>query len=137
MFRWAVGEELVESSVWERLKAIEPLREGQTEAHENSPVTPVALDDVRATAKELPPVLKAMVRIQIATGMRPNELCTMKPSDIDRSGSEWMYRPLHHKNNRKGKLRAIPILGDAKEALIDYLNRSADAFCFSPAESVA
>ncbi len=137
MFRWAVGQELVEASVWERLKSIEPLREGQTEAHENSPIKPVALADVRATAKELPPVLKAMVRIQIATGMRPNELCTMKPSDIDRSGTEWMYRPLHHKNKRKGKLRAIPILGDAKEALIDYMNRSPDAYCFSPAESVA
>ena len=137
MFRFAVGEELVDSSVWERLKSIEPLREGQTEAPETSPVRPVALADVRATAKELPPVLKAMVRIQVATGMRPSELCGMRPGDIDRAGTEWMYRPPHHKNKRKGKSRAIPILGDAKEALIDYMNRHPEAFCFSPSESVA
>ncbi|HUP78916.1 MAG TPA: site-specific integrase [Pirellula sp.] len=137
MFRWAVSQELIEPNVLVRLGTIEPLREGRTEAPETSPVKPVSLADVRATAKELPPVLKAMLRIHVATGMRPSELCNMKPCEIDKSGPEWMYRPSKHKNRSKGKTRAIPILGDSKEALIDYLNRDPQSYCFSPAESVA
>ena len=48
-----------------------------------------------------------------------------------------MYCPELHKNKNKGKGRAIPILGDAREALTDYLNRDPKSCCFSPTESVA
>ena len=33
----------------------------------------------------------AMVRIQYLTGMRPGELCAMRPCDLDRSQPEWKY----------------------------------------------
>jgi integrase len=42
-----------------------------------------------------------------------------------------------HKNAKRGKLRVIPIVGDAKEAIIDYLNRDSQAFLFSPKEAYA
>ncbi len=61
----------------------------------------------------------------------------MRPSDIDRSGEEWIYRPKKHKTMNKGKLKAVPIVGDAREALTDYLNREPQSFCFSPSEAVA
>ena len=137
MFRYAVSEELVEDSAWNRLKSIEPLKEGQTTAPETQRVKPVSLADVRATSKELPPVIRAMLRVHVATGMRPSELCSMRPSEIDRTGDVWIYRPSQHKNKRKGKARAIPILGDAREAITDYLNRAPASFCFSPLECVA
>ena len=137
MFKYAVSQELCENATWQRLTSVEPLREGETEAPESEPVRPVSIDVVRATAAHLSPVLKSMVRIQTATGMRPSELCNLRPCDVDRSGDVWFYRPPKHKTAKKGKRRAIPIIGDAREALVDYLNRDAQAYCFSPAESVA
>ncbi|MEQ1827732.1 MAG: hypothetical protein ABL921_17360 [Pirellula sp.] len=60
--------------------------------------------------------------------MRPSELFAIRPGDIDRSGIEWMYRPPEHKNKSKGKGRSIPIVGDAREALEDYMNRPQDSY---------
>ena len=94
------------------------------------------MDHVRASAVHLPPQLKAIVRIQVATGARPSEILNMRPCEIDRTGPEWVYRPKMHKNAKRGKTRAIPLVGDAKEAVIDFLNRPSDAYCFSPKEAV-
>lgn len=137
IFRHAVSQELVDSSRWHALKSVEPLRIGQTAAPETEPVKPVPLDHVRATAKHLSPQLKAVIRIQVATGARPSEVLTMTPGEIDRSGPEWIYRPTKHKNTNRGKSRAIPLLGDAKEAVIDFINRDPDSYLFSPREAVA
>ena len=137
MYRWSVSQELVTENAWSRLRSLDALRIGQTKAKETKAIQPVSLDVVRATIKELPPILRAMIRVHVATGMRPSELCNMRPCDIDRTGVEWMYRPELHKNKNKGKGRAIPILGDAREAITDYLNRDAKSCCFSPMESVS
>lgn len=137
VFKHAVAQELVCPETWQRLKALEPLRIGTTTAPETEPRTPVALEVVRATAKHLSPILRAMVRVQAATGMRPSEVCNLRPIDIDRSGENWMFRPAKHKTANKGKRKAVPLIGDAREALEDYINRHPDSFCFSPKETVA
>lgn len=137
MYRWSVSQELVTENAWSRLRSLDALRIGQTKAKETKAIQPVSLDVVRATIKELPPILRAMIRVHVATGMRPSELCNMRPCDIDRTGVEWMYRPELHKTKNKGKGRAIPILGDAKEAVIDYINRDTKSYCFAPSEAVA
>ncbi len=137
IFGWGVSEELVDETTWRALMSVTPLREGKTAAPESDARVPVSLDDVRKTIPELSPMLRAMVRIHVATGMRPTELCTIRPMDIDKAGPEWLYKPPHHKNKSKGQDRVIPILGDAKDALIDYMNRAADSYCFCPSESVA
>lgn len=137
IFKYAVSQELVLPEVWQRLKSLEPLRAGQTKAKERPPVRPVDIEVVRATAKHLTPVLKAMVRVQVATGMRPSEVCSLRPCDIDRSGPEWFWRPEKHKTAGRGIQKAVPILGDARAAIEDYMNRAPNAYLFSPAESVA
>lgn len=137
IFKFGVSQELVDPSRWQALKSLEPLKEGQTEAPETEPVQPVPLDHVRKTIKHLSPVLVAIIRVQVATGARPSEILNMRPCDIDRTGPEWIYRPAKHKNAKRGKLRVIPLLGDAKEVVIDYINRDPDSFLFSPRESVA
>lgn len=137
MFRWAVSEEMIAPEQLVALASLSPLREGQTKAYETDAVRPVPMLDVRKTAKELAPIIKAMLRIQLGTGMRPSEIFNMRPMDIDRTGPTWIYRPPNHKNQTKGKTRAIPIVGDARDAIIDYLNRPEDKHCFSPKESVA
>ncbi len=137
MFKFAVSQELVKPETWQRLQSVEPLRIGQTPAPETEPRRPVPIEVVRETALHLSPVLKAMLRVQVATGMRPSEVCNIRPCDIDRRGAVWMFRPTKHKTANKGKRKAVPLVGDAREALTDYLNRDAMAYCFSPAESMA
>jgi integrase len=137
IWRFGVSEELVSESTLARLKSLEPLREGQTTAKENEPRKPVAIEVVRRTVAKLSPVLRDMVRVHVATGMRPSELCSMRPCDIDRSAETWVYRPPHHKNRTKGKKRAIPLVGDARDVVTNYLNRDPQAYLFSPAEAVA
>jgi len=137
MFRWGVAQELVSESTWTRLRSVDALRCGQTEAPETEAVTPVPIQVVRKTAVELSPVLKSMLVVHVATGMRPSELCNMRPCDIDRSGTVWIYRPPKHKNANKGKSRAIPLVGDARDAITNYLNRDPKSYCFSPVESMA
>ena len=137
IWRHAVAQELVPSTCWERLRSVESLRAGQTTAPEKDPIGPVDIAVVRATAKHLSPVVKSMMRVQIATGMRPSEVCGMRPVDIDRSGEVWVYRPKQHKTANRGKVKVVPLVGDARDAITEYLQRDPDAFCFSPRESMA
>jgi len=114
IFKHSVSRELIEFSVFQRLETLEPLRQGQTKAKETKPRTAVPLETVRATARHLSPTVKAMVMVQVATGMRPSEVFRMRPMDIDRSGREWMYRPDSHKTAHHGVIKAVPIVGDAR-----------------------
>ncbi|MCM2370372.1 tyrosine-type recombinase/integrase [Aporhodopirellula aestuarii] len=138
IFRYALSRELIDANVIVRLDSLESLRYGQTSAKEPKPVTPVNLADVRATAEHLSPVLKVMIRVQVATGMRPGEMCRIRPADIEvRPGDVWVYCPANHKTARLGKKKAVPIVGDAREALEPFMNRDPDKYCFSPKESTA
>lgn len=136
MFSHAVSGELVDVTKVQQLKTLDTLRNGQTTAPETEKVKPVAIEHVRATATHLSPIIKAMLRIQVATGMRSGELVIMRPCDIDRNGEHWIYTPSKHKTGWRGKDKAVPIIGDARDAVTDYLNRDPDSFCFSPKEAM-
>ncbi|MEO9595807.1 tyrosine-type recombinase/integrase [Rhodopirellula bahusiensis] len=136
MFTHAVAGELVDITKVQQLKTLETLRNGQTTAPETEKVKPVPIEHVRMTADHLSPIIKAMLRIQVATGMRPSEVCAMRPCDIDRTGENWIYVPSKHKTGWRGKTKAVPIIDDAREAITDYLNRDPESFCFSPKEAM-
>lgn len=137
VFRYAVSEELVDVATYQKLQTVEALRFGTCEAKEPEERKPVSLDVVRKTAAELSPVLRDMLRVMLQTGMRPSEVCRMRPCDIDRAGEVWFYRPKRHKTAGKGKVKAVPLLDDARAAVTEYLNRPAESYLFSPAESLA
>jgi integrase len=71
MFKWAVGEELLDVSLYQRLKAVERLKMGQSSAAESPGVGPVPVEHVEAVLPLLPPPVAAMVRLQLLTGCRP------------------------------------------------------------------
>src|SRR2546430_10597149 len=50
------------------------LRVGRGKARESIPVVPVEVAVVEATLPHLPPIVADMIRVQLATGMRPGEL---------------------------------------------------------------
>lgn len=136
IFKLAVSRELVPPVVLTALQTLEPLAEGESVANEATEREPVDIEAVRLTARHLSPVLKAMVCIQAATGMRPSELFNMRPIDIERrTDGVWVYRPPSHKTKRLGKKKQVPLIGDAKMALKPYLEREPSDYCFKPAES--
>lgn len=136
IFRWAVEEELIEVETWQRLKAVTTLRKGRTRAPERERVKPVEPDRVAATLPHLSPVVAAMVRLQMLTGMRPGEVCQLRRVDIDTSIDVWEFRPASHKREHHELDRVIYIGPQAQDILRPYLLRDASAFCFSPAESI-
>ena len=136
VFRWGVSQELVPSHVITGLEALQPLVAGEG-GFERARRKSVPIEDVRATAKYLSPIVRDMLTVQLATGMRPSEVCAMKPCDIDRKAEFWIFRPKSHKTAWKGVEREIPLVGEARTVIENYLNRKADSYCFSPAESMA
>jgi integrase len=88
-------------------------------------------------------VVQAMINLQLITGCRPDEVCRLRPFDLDMSNPAcWVYRPGsdagphgQHKPAHEDKDRLILIGPRAQDVLRPYLGTELDAYCFSPAES--
>jgi integrase len=137
MFKWAVEHELVPPDRYQGLRAVSGLRAGRTAAREAEPVTPVDDATVEQTLPHLPSVVVDMVRLQRLTGMRPAEVCLLRPMDVDRSEGVWRYVPSSHKTEHHGKRRVIFIGPQGQAVLRPYLLRPADQYCFSARDSEA
>lgn len=135
MFRWAVAEELVPASVDHALRAVPGLRKGRTQARETPPVLPVDDATVDRTLPHLPPIVQDMVRFQRYTGCRPEEVCMLRPCDVDTSAEVWSFVPATHKTEHHGRRRVIFIGPKAQAILRPYLLRDKNAHCFVPAEA--
>jgi integrase len=135
VFSWAVSRELIPGQVHSDLCTLKGLQANRTDARETEPVKPVPHAYVDATLDFLPPAVETMVKLQLATGMRSTELCTMRHCDIDTSGQVWSYRPSQHKTLHHSIDRVID-LGPKAQALIGpYLKSDVTAFLFSPAQA--
>ncbi len=135
MFRWAASEQLIPVSVVQALDTVSGLEKGRTDARETDPVRPVDDAAVEATIPYLCDTVADMVRLQRLTGMRPGEVCILRPCDVDTSGEMWVYRPESHKTEHHGRERVIFIGPQGQSVLRRYLLCPFDAYCFSPAES--
>lgn len=136
LFKWAVSEEYCPPDVHAALRSIAGLRAGRTKAPERPPVRPVPEEDINAVLPRLNRQVKAMIMLQALTGMRPGEVCSMRPADVNRDGDVWEYRPGSHKLEHHGKSRVIFLGPKAQRVLEGWLdNRPAEAHCFSPAEA--
>lgn len=144
LFRWAVENELVPSSVLEGLRAVRGLERGRSRARETEPVKPVPLPFVEAVLPLVRPPVAAMIRLQLYSGMRPGEVVRLRALDIDRQGKVWFYRPGsdqgpegEHKTAHKGFSRNVP-LGPRCQAIIrEHLKADVSAYLFNPADTMA
>ncbi len=134
IFRWGVSQELVRPDVAQALRAVQGLHKGRTEARESVPVRPVEDGMVTVTLEHLPAIVADMVRLQRLTGCRPEEICAIRPCDVNTSGPVWAYRPQSHKTEHHGRERVIFIGPRGQDVLRPYLLREKSAFCFCPAE---
>jgi len=134
-FKWAVENELVRPDMHHGLMAVAGLRKGRSEAHEPTPVLPIDDVTVQNTLPQLSTVVADMVRLQRLTGCRPEDICNLRPIDLDTSGEVWINRPATHKMQHHGRERFIPIGPKAQKILRPYLLRAKETFCFVPAEA--
>lgn len=135
MFKWGVKKKIVPQGVFFSLQSLEPLRRGFTKAIDYQPILPVSIEQIESTIPFVTPVVAAMIRVQMLSGMRPGEVCLLRPCDVNMSGSVWVYTPEFHKTDYLGHHRPIAIGPRAQAVLEPFMNRLPDAYCFSPAES--
>lgn len=153
LFKWAVSEEHVPSSVYEALKTVAGLRRGRSGTYDKPKVRPVPEQQVQAVLPFLCPQVAAMVQLQPLMGARETEICVIRGRNIDRSGPVWWYvldpnelsedgRPCnlhktaHHEASDGGAaVKVLPIGPQAKELLKPWLRGDQDEYLFQPREA--
>jgi integrase len=120
-FRWAASNELVPVAVYQSLATLAGLRCGRSAAPDTEEVKPADPAHVAAVLPLVRPPVRAMVELELLTGMRPGEVCRLTLDEVDRSGEPWVYRPTRHKTRHRGKARAVPIGPRARAVLDAYL----------------
>lgn len=136
VFKWAASEELL-PAVYQSLATVGGLQAGRTEAKETGPVLPVADDHVRATLPFLRPAVRVMAQIQLLTGMRPGEVCQLRPCDLDMSGGVWLFRPGQYKTRHREKPRVVAVGPRAQALLAGITPADPTDYYFSPRRVVA
>lgn len=136
MFKWGVENEYVLSAVLHGLQAVSPLKRGRSDARETKPVQPVENERIDAVVRVVSRHVAAMIQVQRFTGMRPNEVVSMRLCDIDRSKPTWVYVPASHKTEHHGRSRLIFLGPRAQAVLQPFMHSKADTFMFSPSEAV-
>lgn len=106
-FRWAAAKEMAPKGIYHELLAVAGLKKGRCEARDPAPVGPVPESIVERTIEHLCPTVAAMVRLQLASAMRPGELVVLRARDLNMSGPIWEYRPGSHKGEHHEKDRVI------------------------------
>jgi integrase len=136
-FKWAASEQLVPVAVFRALETVGGLQKGRTGAREAEPVRPAPEEHVRAVLPFVRPHVRGMIEVQLLTGMRPGEVCNVRPCDIDTSAEVWVYHPPHHKLSHEAKLRVVAIGPRAQAVLKEFTPSDPADFYFSPRRAVA
>ena len=133
-FGWGATEAFVPASVHDTLKLVEPIPAGRRDdVPEGEPVKPVPLEHVTAVlvGDRLHPtparrsVLAVMVRVQLLTGMRPGELCSLRAEQIERAQTPWKYQVTeYNKTLHKNVDREVYFGPQARGLLADLLDRT-------------
>jgi integrase len=140
IFKWAGMRELLSMEQAIRLGAVHGVKKGRTAARESKKIRPVPATIVQQTLPHLGRITAAMVQVQLLAGMRPVEVCLMRPCDIDTSTLPWVYTPHSHKNEHWDQERLIRLGPRAREVLAPFfadtvLHRGEAAYLFSPYQS--
>ncbi len=135
-FKNAAGDEKISPAIYQSLQSVERLKSGRSEAKETKKIPPASSESIEAIKPFLLPIVADMVELQRLTGMRPSEVCNVRPVDIQRGGEVWLYTPESHKTEHHGKSRVIPIGDQGQAVLSRYLLREEAQYCFSPTDAV-
>ena len=114
VFKKGVEWGMVPIAVYSALQCVQSLNyRSAPQLKINEPVAPVEESIVEELIPLLRPIYQVALRLQLATGMRLKELCSMRFSEIkpnkSKHGLIYIYRPSSHKNSHRGQARSIPI----------------------------
>ncbi|UCC31053.1 MAG: site-specific integrase [Phycisphaerales bacterium] len=137
LFRWGVENELVPPSVYHGLQAVAGLKCGRTEAREASPVRPVPEEHITQVLPLVPRPVRAMIELQLLTGMRPSEVRLISGANLDTAGRVWTYRPSVHKTQHFGRERVVYLGPRAQGVVRPFLKTDTTAYLFSPKDAIA
>jgi integrase len=129
-YKWAREAELVGKATLADVLAVAPLTEGRCKSRQTAAVRPVSRETLDATQAVSGQGLKDMLELMWLTGMRPGEVCHIRPCDVLRLNPVWVYTPHTHKTEHKGKARKIAIGPQGQAILERYVTRSLTSYCF-------
>jgi integrase len=137
MFLWAVSCELLPVTIHQALVTVPGLRKGRSAAKEKVPISSVPDDVVDKTLEHLLPTVRAMVQVQRMSGMRPQEVVSLRSVDIDMTSQAcWIYRPSRHKTEHLNRERIIFFGPRAQAILRPLLPLDVTKHVFSPKQTV-
>jgi integrase len=124
-FSWAVGESLLPAVVADALEHVQPLAPGRTKARPRKPVRAAPQDSIDAALEFLDPVFATMVRVQLLTGMRPQDILELRAEELERTQTPWLYQPASGgKTLHLNKPRRIWIGPKARAVLEPWLEQA-------------
>ncbi|MBY0527354.1 MAG: site-specific integrase [Gemmataceae bacterium] len=138
VFGWGVSDELVPVEIHQALLTVDMVPAGSAKAVEHAVLGPVSDQDIRRTLPCMSTICRAIAMVQLATGMRPNEVCSMRKTEVDRRGmvidgrAIWVYRPGggdRHKTAHHGVKKAVALGPAAQWALAPWLEGEG-LYCF-------
>jgi integrase len=123
VFYWAARHKSITEERAFSLKTVRDLLPSPT-IKENKRRKPCPDNYIDATLPFLRAVIADMLRLIVLHGMRPNEVCTIKPNDIDfvYDGVNWLYTPEKHKTAGRGLERTIVLCKQSQEILKRWMN---------------
>jgi integrase len=77
-----------------------------------------------------------MVRLQLLSGARPGEICSIRACDIDMTGRIWIFTPERHKGQHHSKARKVYFGPTAQSILREFLKTDLQAPLFTPIEAM-
>jgi integrase len=123
LVKWGVGRDLVPPNVLGILQAVEPLRQGRSNARETRPRTAVPNESILAVKAVLRSnIAAALIDLQLQTAARPGELIGLTAGEVDRSGPIWLARLRSHKTQHFGKSRVLVFGLEAQQILRPFLD---------------
>jgi len=125
IWRWGVGRQLVRPELVEAFDEIKPLRMGQSGVYDNHKRSRVIEEEFTKVIQAVNSVVADMLKLIWYTGMRPSEVCDMRPFDIIHDVPKcWLYIPGrdqtpvgHHKTTRYERVKVIPLASKPQEIL--------------------
>jgi len=130
IFKHAIANELIDSSVLDRLKCVAPLLAGRTEAHDNAPRTSVDDDRINFVRFLVRPLVRNLIDLQKLVGARSGELLQLSTGLIDRRGQVWSAELSDHKTRHHGQSRTLHFGPQAQLILTKYLSADPDKKLF-------
>ncbi|WP_432799915.1 tyrosine-type recombinase/integrase [Poriferisphaera sp. WC338] len=145
MWRWAAGREFVKYSATIALEEVKSIRYAQGNANEKVNRATVTWEELQLVMNSVTSVVADMMALQWHTGMRPGEVCKMRPVDIKQDDENcWLYIPGSdaspvgdHKTAWHKRVRVIPLAGAAQHIVARRMEgKNPKDYLFSPVDAV-